>query len=431
MKVHIVGGGPTGISIAWELLKYTDHEVHLYEKKDMLGGSWHEPTMLKRDLHAPRMLFKNAFVNTVSLFNEMRMEWDEYFMKRNSSELYLFLLRTLKLQDYLALTSLTIRVMVDPNEYKRKSLKESISGLSQEGKKVLENVTYTIDGVGWDVMTAYEFVESFNQVGLSSQWEQKISGRFMGFAMQKALVGAGVNLHLNTELTKLTYLPNGFEAMFSNEMVATDDLLILCVDNYPAAKMVGNNWGPGAKENILSSAYTCLHVLLDYDREIKIHQELETAINTRWNILASVLPDGKTISCVMCNLTNEILTSPPEKIHKEVIEQLGLPEPTSSRVATGNEWQGGKWNFTQSSGVLNKNGQIPFFGANPKVALCGMMSPRNTPYASIEAAIEVGRSFCQEKFNTRAPLMPFTVSQLLILIVLIIIIVYEIRRRNI
>ena len=431
MKVHIVGGGPTGISIAWELLKYTDHEVHLYEKKDMLGGSWHEPTTRKRDFHAPRMLFKNAFVNTVSLFNEMRMDWNDFFIKRNSSELYVFLLKSFSIQDYLALTSLTLRVMLDPNEYKRKSLRESISGLSPQGQKILENVTYTIDGVGWDVMTAYEFVESFNQVGLSSQWEQKISGRMMGFAMQKALVDAGVRLHLNTELTTLTYLPDGFEAVFSNEMIATDDLLILCVDNYPASKMVGSNWGPLAKENILFSSYTCLHVMLDYDREIKIHQELETAINTRWNILASVLPDGKTISCVMCNLTDEILTSPPEKIHKEVIEQLGLPEPVSSRVATGNEWQNGRWTFSQSSGVLNKNGQIPFFGANPKVALCGMMSPRNTPYASIEAAIEVGRTFCHEQFKTREALVPFKVSHLFILIVLIIILIYEIRRRNI
>ena len=88
MKVHIVGGGPTGVSIAWELLNNTEHEVHLYEKKDVLGGSWHEPAGEKRDLHAPRMLFKNAFVNTRSLFSEMNMEWNDYFIKRDSSELY-------------------------------------------------------------------------------------------------------------------------------------------------------------------------------------------------------------------------------------------------------------------------------------------------------------------------------------------------------
>ena len=80
MKVHIVGGGPTGISIAWELLKHTEHQVHLYEQKDALGGSWHEPNGIMRDMHAPRMVFKNAFVNTQSLFEEMDMEWNYYFL---------------------------------------------------------------------------------------------------------------------------------------------------------------------------------------------------------------------------------------------------------------------------------------------------------------------------------------------------------------
>jgi len=111
--------------------------------------------------------------------------------------------------------------------------------LSENGKIILSNVTYSIDGVGWDVMTAYEFVESFNQVGLSSQWEQKVSGREMGLAMQKSLLEKKINLHLNTELTDLKYLPDSFEATFSNNKLVTDDLIILCIDNFPASIFVG------------------------------------------------------------------------------------------------------------------------------------------------------------------------------------------------
>lgn len=36
-KVAIVGSGCTGIAAIWAL-KSTDHEVHLYEAKDRLGG---------------------------------------------------------------------------------------------------------------------------------------------------------------------------------------------------------------------------------------------------------------------------------------------------------------------------------------------------------------------------------------------------------
>lgn len=38
MRVHIVGAGPTGMSIAWELLKFTEHDVILYDKKSSAGG---------------------------------------------------------------------------------------------------------------------------------------------------------------------------------------------------------------------------------------------------------------------------------------------------------------------------------------------------------------------------------------------------------
>jgi len=423
MKIHIVGAGPTGLSVAWEILNNTDHQVFIYDRKDCAGGSWHEPIGEKRDLHAPRMLFKQAFVNTNSLFKEMGMQWETYFKKRENNDLYPFLFKNFSLRDYGALSSLSFRVLSNPEEYKRKSLKDSIHGLSKKGEIILENITYSIDGVGWDVMSAFEFVESFNQVGLSSQWEQKISGREMGLAMQNALVQKGATFVFNTELTDLKYSKDGFVARLSDEKIITSDLLVLCLDNFPASIFVQNNWGDFASTKLLYSSYTCLHVLLDYDKDMKIPNEVQTSMNSTWNILASVLPDGKTISCVMCNLNEEILTTPPEKLETTIIQQLGLPKPQSSRVATGIQWDGKRWKMSQSSGVLNTQGQLPFFGECKNVALCGMMSERNTPYASIEAGIEVGRNFCHQVFGTRKSLKPFTVTSLLILLLFLIVVV--------
>ena len=56
-----------------------------------------------------------------------------------------------------------------------------------------------------------------------------------------------------------------------------------------------------------------------------------------------------------------------------------------------------------------------------------MMSERKTPYSSIEAAIEVGRQFCNENFNTKRPLKTLLVTDLLlfILIVLILTLIYK------
>ena len=42
MKIHIVGSGPTGMSLAWEILRSGEHDVTLYDRKvseGVLGGN--------------------------------------------------------------------------------------------------------------------------------------------------------------------------------------------------------------------------------------------------------------------------------------------------------------------------------------------------------------------------------------------------------
>ena len=39
MRVHVIGAGPTGMSVAWEILRSTDHEVTIYDRKESAGGS--------------------------------------------------------------------------------------------------------------------------------------------------------------------------------------------------------------------------------------------------------------------------------------------------------------------------------------------------------------------------------------------------------
>jgi protoporphyrinogen oxidase len=75
MKVHIIGAGPTGMSLAWEILRSGDYDITIYDRKTSAGGSWWEPEEGPRDLHAHRIVFDKAFVNTQSLFKEMGINW--------------------------------------------------------------------------------------------------------------------------------------------------------------------------------------------------------------------------------------------------------------------------------------------------------------------------------------------------------------------
>ena len=431
MKIHIVGAGPTGLSLAWEIVRSTDHEVTVYERKTSCGGSWWEPDTEVRDIHAHRVLFDRGFVNAQSFLKEMDLEWDELFQKI-SPDFYTYTLKKFEPKDYLAILELFFKVTFKPEKYKSVSLHDYFEDkLSEGGKSIIEHLPINIDGVTWKHMSAYEFIKTGDQLLFSSPYTQKVSGKIMNDAVEEKLLGAGVNFIFGSELEKVEYREDGYEASFSDGTSVSDGMFFMCIDNSPALKLIGDNWGPLAEKKIRSATYGSICVLLDYDEFVPAGEELETLTNTKWNILVSNLPGTNTVSCVLCDLTKEILASEPDVIKREVIHQLGLPPPREIRIGWGSEWTEGKWEFSQSSGVLGLNGQVPFFGVCPNVALCGMMSYRNTPYSSIEAAVEVSRRLGHECFGTRYPLKPIAVSQVLaICVVALLVIILVYRNKN-
>jgi hypothetical protein len=410
MKVHIVGAGPTGMSLAWEILRSGDHEVTIYDKKLSAGGSWWEPTEEIRDLHAHRILFDKAFVNTQSLFSEMGINWDDMFQPSKN---------TYKIDDYGTIVSLYAKVLAQPEKYKSISLKDAVG---DGNHPTIEHWSLIMDGVTWDVMSAYEFVKNIDYVLLSKGYTQRVSGKIMCDAMEEAVLNVGGNFIFNTELNELEYGDDSFIAKFSNGTVINDGMLFLCIDNSPALNFLDDNWGPDADKKVRESTYGALNILLDYDEPIKIKSDLEFAANTEWKLQPVVLSDGKTISCVICNITEEIAKTNPEVLKAEVLKQLDVPEPVDVRIGWGATWNGEVWETSQSSGVLSLHGQLPFFGKCPKVAMCGMMSPRNTPFSSIEASVEVSRALSHIVFETRQPLQPLLLSQVIIFTIVILIV---------
>ena len=430
MKIHIVGAGPTGMSLAWEILRSGHHDITIYDRKTSAGGSWWEPSEEIRDLHAHRIVFDKAFVNTRNLFEEMGLQWNDIF-EPVKKDLYGFIGRSLGLKDYGALTSLAARVLAQPKKYRGISLKEALGEITKGGQAVLEHLPLIMDGVTWNTMSAYEFVKSFDYVGMSKQYTQKVSGKVMCDAMQGALEEVGVEFQFEKELKSVEYLEDGYNAEFTDETTIDDGMLFLCLDNSPALKFLGDNWGPDAEKKVRESTYGAINILFDFDESVELGDDLEIAATTKLNLQPVVLADSYTVSCVICDLTEEILTTPPEELRVRVLEELQVPLPKQIRFGWGAEWDGERWQFTQSSGVLSLHGQLPFFGKCPRVAMCGMMSPRNTPYSSIEAAIEVSRSLSHIYFGTREPLSPLLLTQVLSLtLVILIVLILIYRNRN-
>ena len=124
MRVHIVGAGPTGMSVAWELLRSTDHEVIIYDRKPSAGGAWWEPSIETKRYTRTQIVFDNAFVNTDSLFREMGIKSGMIYLNSKIMDMYIRVIqKNLHIEDYTDRVPNTPRVLMPSNTNTKISLK--------------------------------------------------------------------------------------------------------------------------------------------------------------------------------------------------------------------------------------------------------------------------------------------------------------------
>jgi hypothetical protein len=428
-EVHIIGAGPTGMTIAWELARI-GIKSHVYDKKPSAGGSWWEPKSGHRDFHSIRAVFKNAFRNTQSIFNEMGINWSDIFGNKTPKSVFMNIIKdNLSIRDYLVLGSLFIHVMALPDKFKTQSLADVLKGrVSAKAERMITSLVYSMDGVSWKIMTAYEFIMSLEHVSFSDKETQIVSGLEMNERMYVACVNTGlIEFHFDMELESVDY--ENMTAQFKNGTVI-GDIIVLCVDHGAALNLIGSNWGEDARPKIESGTYDSLSFVMEFDGDAPdMEDELIGAIRTPWRIFAEKLNENE-IGITLVDDESAIRETPFEEFETEFVRQLNIQQqPLYTRMCWGSKWDGRRWVPNQTAGVITKLGPVPFFGKCPTIALCGMMSPRkHTPYASIEAAVEVGRTFCNQMYNTRPALGPSFIRPHNILILLLcMLILYIIR----
>jgi predicted NAD/FAD-binding protein len=51
MKIAVIGSGVSGIGAVWALNEYSDHEIHLFEAGNYLGGHTHTVQFTRPNSH--------------------------------------------------------------------------------------------------------------------------------------------------------------------------------------------------------------------------------------------------------------------------------------------------------------------------------------------------------------------------------------------
>ena len=393
--VHIVGGGPTGIALAWNLRR-KGSDVHLWEKRDLVGGSWWTPDFTASgDSHAPRLLFPNAQPNFRRLLNEMGLRWDQYF--EADKDALMSSLRevwtTFTLRDYLVVVGAILTID------KTVTLESALGNgrLSKGAEDTLRATSLIVDGVSWRHMTLWELADTLNRVIFSEIHTQRVVGRHMCQDMHYALEDAGVHLHMGETMRVIEYGPGPvrlfFESNRSVELVSRRDRVILALDPWAASKYVGTNWGHSAPERLREMSYGSSSFLAVFDRRFAIPSPHKCLKMTGMKAIASWQPGNDPILLLTVLGKNSMTIN-------HIIHALNLPSPRG--------WKECEQTADMSSAAWQGENAIPTEGAHPQVSLVGMMSPRITPYASVEAATEVALRWCGG--DIREPLKATTLA---------------------
>ena len=176
MHIGIVGGGPCGTYLAYQLSKVGNHKVTLYEREDDIGGCWgvqRTQTGLFTE-HAPRVMFDN-YLNTKEFFKEIGVDFDENFKK-----VYTVIKKSLKdakqftMWDLTALTIAYLYPSISWNSHTMQSVMDTYN-LSQSAREHITQLCYAIDGQPPEKLSAMEFFETIDTILPSTMYEPKIA----------------------------------------------------------------------------------------------------------------------------------------------------------------------------------------------------------------------------------------------------------------
>ena len=438
MKVHIIGGGPSGLSLAWILSKTPGYTPIIYDKYSLIGGSWREPSQYTRNSHSHRIVFKGAYANFSNLLSQMGLQFNDYFKPTDRNASFRFLAKNIHFYDYIVISLLYIFTIIYPTQ---KSVDYALAklGASQDCRNVHNTISYAIDGVPSTLMTITEYIFAIDKTVLYQPHDQKVSGYNMCKDFETKLLKNNVIINYVTELISVD-LENGLFTMKNPKgtyiINSLNDIIVLCIDAKPLSKLLHNQIKVPT-----DGIYGSLSIMLSFNSLIQFTEDdfYNVAHNSEWHLLCSRLPDKKTINVVICDELSlstvtgktSINTNETELIN-EVWRQLShnvqLPYFSSYQMCWGTKWNSPlqKWEHIQSSNVITNSGTLEYNIA-PNVFTCGMLSKRTTAFASIESAVESAIILSHKYFPETEPHMSmkhsFQLSHLIIAIVIIFIVI--------
>lgn len=403
MDIAIIGGGPCGTYMAYELSK--KHKVTLYEREEELGGCWssHYDSNGRFSEHAPRVMLDN-YLNTINFFSEIGLDFDSEFFK-----LYNVLYKFVVDMNFSAWDIAALSVaMIFPEAWKGYSTKQlcDVLCVSRSARNTVSDDCYAINGVHYGKCSAVTLLKTYDISIFANVYVSKTnSDKYLIPKLRNAL--NNVNVKMKHSLEDV----NDGVLRFSNGYIAKHEKVILC---FPT---------PG-----VASYYTGIGVQFHYENEIKmIHPKTETI--GKWKIVLSYNRQSKCISTVFLNFKEHELTKSEiiSNAWKQITETLRLPMYDSATLSEGTSKVRGKWTSRFGSVYYDANDEVTDYFHTKHYDHVGSHNSTEFPFVSYESAIVNAKRYINKSGLMDEKIKVFHqigARSIVILVVIVCVIIY-------
>lgn len=416
----IVGGGPTGLTLALYLSKY-GKKVAILEKEESLGGC-HSVKRVNGLFteHGPRVYLDNYLVFGDLLQNEIKVSFGDLYTKYKygKTDLLKALLGTLSLREF----SIFSIAFLNLNEsYKNITFGEFLdkNAFSNRAKDLLDRIGRLTDGGGIDQYTLFSFLQIMNQNVLYNIYEPKKPndvGLFKRWTNE--LVKRGVDIYLNAEVNNIE--TNRDTTSQSIECISTKEYrfygthFIFAMPPYQINKIFHqnqldsgfrNNFGEWSQQ---TNYITYIPVVFHWEKKFDI-QRVWGYPQTSWGVGFIVMSDymdfedPRSLTVISTAITiqnkSEYLNKTPDEVSnsseliKEVFRQLktvlpNIPEYDHA-IMSQNRYDGEKWVPFHTAFMTTKHGYIGFQSDRYRnLYNCGVQNGKSTySFTSLESSV--------------------------------------------
>lgn len=433
MKYIIIGGGPTGLSLAW-ILANNGIEVTVIEKSDILGGSWKNQWIdnLYFSENSPRVLtgfgycrrfLKDIGMQDTDFSNIYGNIWE------SNMKIFTFIKRFFNVNDYLILSFAAI---IGHKFYRNNVVLQQWldnSYLSENAKYALRIICITICDTPINT-NIHDFFGSFGFVTLQ---QMKDSNKWHILWKQKMEKMPHVQIITNTEALSFGCEQDSIHSVYCKTscgntitfcgdrfIIATQSNSLCNILTSSTSKILENNWF--TKDTLLrwcsDTHYNGFGFQLHFKEKVPMPNEWCWSCLTDWCIITLPISDWveefskdpyvKMVwSCCIIDLEtlsnysgkSANMCSKTEVIH-EAIRQLktvhSFPWPYHITTSRGLHKKNGTWHSEMTGFTRKQYDYLPMKGKVKNLFALGCFTePKYNTIAYIETAIQASVQFIQ------------------------------------